>query len=300
MKISEEGSSISEDVWRDEVKLRREQEENFKVRDSILVEESVLHDKIEIEIDDISSDDKDSLEKSCIRLQNLLDEYFSLVSRAKIAFGSDFSKQESLFEDTKTLLRKKLKVNKSRISELIDLETQKCLEEKLAAEKRAADSKREEKVSAALALAEEIEFRAKRIIDMCDYLSLENLDDFKILDLSKNLPVVDCDLKEVIDKMSKFNFITSTLCDPNDPDVLKIRDVKSQALDCRNKYAMRLHDIMKTRDINEEKLKQSLNTPIDLGKFSICEGIIFFNSFNDYIPFINPIFYNFFNSTIAK
>ena len=293
LKSEMERNSLTEEELKEEQRLRLEEDKIAKVRSSILVEESVLHDKFEIEIEDCSSNDKNSLEDSCVRLQKLLDEYFALISRAKIAFGKAYAEQEPLFEETKTLLRNRIKTIRSRIVQLTDLEKDRELEQQAEKEKLAEISRREERSAIAVSLADEIEYRSNVISEKCDSLKLDDFDDFKILDLSKGLPSIDIELREILAKFTEFSQVTSRIFDDDSNFVVKIRRVKEHALKCRNLYAMKLHSLMETRDINEEKLKKSLNTPIELEKFSGFESKMDIYTFrSEFERLVQPRFQN--------
>ena len=100
LRVKEEGNLMTEEGRKERENNHREEERISKVKNSILVEESVFHDKVRIAVEDLSSESIPVLEKSCAKLDTLLDEYFGLLSRAKIAFGGkDFSEHQPHFEE---------------------------------------------------------------------------------------------------------------------------------------------------------------------------------------------------------
>ena len=270
LKLSERGMKLTSDAEKlESEKLRLQNEKHAReqeVRDSILVDESLIRDKVIIEIEDFTGDSISSIEKFCSRLEHLLDEYFSLISRAKIAFGNDFdTQQKPRFDATVSEIRAQIKAGKVRMLKLSKDAQDQLVEDQLDRETRAAASERNEQRLIASALSEEIVLRCDGLTEKCNYFSLQDFDDFKILECSKELVGIDTECREILTKFTRFSQVSSH-CDPN--MVSHTRDVKEQALKCRNTYAMTLHDLMMERDITEEKLKKSLATPIDLEKFT--------------------------------
>ena len=96
---------------------------------------------------------------------------------------------------------------------------------------------------------------------------MDDFDDFKILDCSKNLPTIDIEMREILSKFTEFSQIVVVHSDASNPLFVKISKCKEAALISRNSYAIHLHDIMTKRDISEEKLKRSCSVPIELQKF---------------------------------
>ena len=67
---------------------RKETED--RVRRGILIEENVFREKLDAEIADMDRDDLLSIEKYCVRFELLLDNYYALLSKAKVAFSNDY------------------------------------------------------------------------------------------------------------------------------------------------------------------------------------------------------------------
>ena len=103
----------------EEEQVNERKEANLTVRNSILIEEQVFREKLEFEMDKLEDDDVLSIEKGCVRFEQLLDNYFALLSRAKVAFSDDYDTEcKDLFAKTITEIRKQIKTGKNRVSEL--------------------------------------------------------------------------------------------------------------------------------------------------------------------------------------
>ena len=101
-----------------ESQAEERKEANVRVRDSISVEEQVFREKLKVEIEEFDSADVVPIEKYCVRLEGLLDSYYTLLSRAKIAFSEDYDTVcKEIFEDTVIKIRDQIKAGKKRVSE---------------------------------------------------------------------------------------------------------------------------------------------------------------------------------------
>ena len=98
-------------------------------------------------------------------------------------------------------------------------------------------------------------------------MSLQDLSDFQIFELQKELISVDNEMREIFSAVTSYLKIAST-CGKDKDDMLKeAEDAKKKALDARNSYAMELYNISTSRDISEEKLKNLSGLDIKLEKF---------------------------------
>ena len=240
----------------------------LRVRNTILIEENVFREKLKPEIEDFEQDDIPSIEKSCSRFESLLDEYFKLLSRAKIAFEGDFETEcRAIFEETIKDIRKQIKIGKSRVIELTTIQKEQLAEAEREKEEEAAEALRKEQMSRAKILSQEIEARSSSLVEKCDFVKLADFDDFKILECSKNLPSIDNEMREILSKFTEFSQIAAVHSDDSDSLVVKICRIKENSLKCRNSYAMKLCELISERDISEEKLKKSSSITIELQKF---------------------------------
>ena len=122
-------------------------------------------------------------------------------------------------------------------------------------------------MTVALILSKEIDARSSSIIEKCDSDKLSDLDDFRILECSKNIPSIDTELREVLSKFTEFSKITSLYMDDSDNLVVRTCKAKEEAISSRDSYGIKLHKIITDRDISEEKLKKSSSIPLELPKF---------------------------------
>ena len=252
----------------DEHLEKERKESDMRVRNSILVEEAVFREKLQPEIDDLEEDDLVSLEKSSSRFEFLLDDYYKLLSRAKIAFEGDFDTEcKAKFDATINDLRKQIKFCKSRMSELSSIHKEQKAEIQREKDRLAAEAIRKEQIALAEILSQEIEARALSLVDKCNFVKLDDFDDFKIFECNKSLPSIDVEVREILSKFTEFSQITAVHCDKSDPLVVKVHRIKENSLKSRNSYAMKLYELMSKRDISEEKLKKSSSIDIELSKF---------------------------------
>ena len=251
-----------------ESQAEERKEANVRVRDAISVEEEVFRDKLNVEMDEFDSDDVVSLEEYCVRLEGLLDNYFALISRAKIAFSQDYDNMcKAVFEDTVAKIRDQIKISRKRISELTLYEKRRLVKEQETRDRMAADTLRKEQLAVANVVSQEIVARSSAIIEKCDWRKLDDFDDYKILDCSKNLSTIDSQFLQVYSRYTEFSKIALLYCTDSDKLVVETCEAKQSALQARNSYAQKLYDIIAKRDISEEKLKKSDKIPIELPKF---------------------------------
>ena len=253
----------------EEEQVDERKEANMRVRKSILVEEEVFRDKLDIEMNQYKKEDVVSVEKYCVRFEQLLDSYFGLLSRAKVAYSDDYDAEcKEIFAKTVTKIRNQIKLGKDLVSELNASQKRQLVIDQEKREKRAAETLKKEQMAVALVISQEIEARSTTIIEKCDWLKLDDFDDYKILECSKNQVAIDTECREVLSKFSEFSKIVSVHCGDDDEMVIKTCKTKQNALTARNHYAQKLHDIMSKRDISEEKLKKSSSIPMELSKFN--------------------------------
>ena len=240
----------------------------MRVRKSILVEEEVFREKMKMEVVDFDSTSISSIERLCIRFEQLLDDYFQLLSKAKIAFSDDYEREcKDIFEKTLSEIRDQIKKGKDRISVLTSSEKDRLAKEQEMRDQAAAETLKKEQMTIALVLSKEIDARSSDLVKKCDLDKMSYLDDFKILECSKNIPTLDAEFREIFSKFTEFSKITSLYTDDGDNLVVRTCKAKEDALSCRNSYAQKLHEIITERDISEEKLKRSSSLPLELPKF---------------------------------
>ena len=121
-------------------------------------------------------------------------------------------------------------------------------------------------------LKKEIEVRCTSIKTSCDHTVLSDMTDHQILERYKNMTSLDCEMREIFDKVTSYSKIAA-LCDEERDDMLKSPlEFQEKALNARNTYAKALYTIYKERDISEDKLKSASEINIELSKFKGYES----------------------------
>ena len=221
----------------DEDREKERKDADERVRNAILIEESVFREKLVLEIEDMDNDDKVSLEKYCIRFEQLLDGYYALLSRAKIAFSTEYETRcKDIFDKTVSDIRGKIKLGKSRIAELVSSQKKQLAKEQAEKEKSSAETLKREQMSVALILSQEIEARSTNVVEKCNWVKLSDFDDFRIWECWKLIPGLDIELREILTKFTEFSKISSVHCDENDSLVVETCRAKNEALTRRNSF----------------------------------------------------------------
>ena len=93
---------------------REDQELRSKVA-SLEVEEQVFRGKLKDKIENFELGEITDIQNSCKRFEHLLDECYSLLSKAKIVFGTEFdTKYKDIFEDSISEIRAQIKLGSSK------------------------------------------------------------------------------------------------------------------------------------------------------------------------------------------
>ena len=246
---------------------RQEQDLQAK-KASLEIEEQVFRDKLEGEIGNFDLNQVDEIKRSCKGFENLLDECYSLLSRAKIIFRDEFeTKYKQGFDDSIAKIRDQIKVGMTKISDLASKERDLEVAEKAKDDKLANDKFMAEQISHAEILTNEIEIRSQTLVSKCRSSTLQGMDDFELLDRSKTIVSLDTEMREIFAIFTKISKVVATLGPGKDALLSKPREFQKEALDARNAYMQELHGLMSARDISEEKLKKSKDLNIELAKF---------------------------------
>ena len=262
LKIVEEEANIARSI------AERKEQDLASKRALIEVEEQVFRGKLDDEIESYELSDSDSIKVSCKRFEDLLDECYTLLSRAKVAFGADFdANYKDLFETSITKIRKQIKVGKDKINALVAEERENLALEKEQDSKVSNESFVREQTACVEILTNEIRLRSQALVAKCRSSILSQLNDYELLERSKNLGVIDVEMREIFSKFSEVSKIVVPLGDIHAPLLTKPRRLQDNALSARNTYAQELYALISERDISEEKLKKSNGLTIDLPKF---------------------------------
>ena len=272
------------------VRAEQTEEELKSKRASLEVEEEVFRGKLDDEIKNFELGEITGIKHSCKRFEHLLDECYSLLSRAKILFGTDFDdKYKILFDDSITKIRKQIKIGSNKISTLISDERDLSAREK-EKESEASNEKRfSELKSHAQILTNEIELRSQALVTQCVSSILQSLNDYDLLDRSKKLVNIDVEMREVISKFSEVSKIIASLGPDEEHLLTKPRRSHDRALKARNTYAQELHALISERDISDEKMKKSKDLQIEVPKFRGYDSKLDIYSFrSEFEKFIQP------------
>ena len=137
-------------------------------------------------------------------------------------------------------------------------------------------------------LINEVELRSKSLCSKCQCTLLASLDDYQLLERSKNLIHIDVEMREILGKVSEISKIVVGLGRDGDALLRTAHEFRDKALKVRNAYAMELYSLVSERDICEEKLK-SKDLSIDLPKFSGYESKLDIYSFrSQFEKFVQP------------
>ena len=170
---------------------------------SLEVEEQVFRAKLNDEIDNFELGEISGVQNSCKRFEHLLDECYSLLSKAKIVFGNDFdTKYKDIFDESFSKIRAQIKLGSNKISELVSEERDCSAKEKAKEEEASNDKMLKELSSHAEILTNEIELRSKSLTTRCQSSVLQSLNDYDLLDCKKNMKYVDIEMREIMTKFS--------------------------------------------------------------------------------------------------
>ena len=252
---------------------QKRQEEAESAKASFLIEEQAFQDKLKNEIDSFTLDDIDEIKGSCSRFESLLDEYFRMLPRARHIFGPKFEAEfQTAFDETVAKIRKQISVGKSTVRVMYE-----GFEKKRAQEETEKNQKTQKAVEAehlfnANTLSSEIKLRSNALVQRCNSSTLKSLNDHQILELYRKVSFIDTEMREIFDKFTSFSQIASLCGSQKDTLLVEPKRLQDEALQARNNYAMELYGLVSSRDISEEKLKNSASLTIELTKFKGYES----------------------------
>ena len=203
----------------------------------------------------------------------MLDECYSLLGKAKVVFKDTFdNKYKPIFDDSMKKIREHIKTNMAKMSDIASKE-RKALAEKEAKDVKLVNDKfLAEQTLHAEILTKEIELRSQNLVSKCVCSTLQNLNDYELLDRSKNMTSLDVEMREIFDKFSEISKIVVSLGTGHDDLLDRPRRLQSNSLQVRNTYAQELYGLIVDRDVSEEKLKRSKGLDIETPKFEGYES----------------------------
>ena len=103
---------------KDKEEIKFENERKSEAINALKIEEQVFREKLERKIttfEDTENDENDEIKK-CAKLEVLLDEYYTLLSRFKIAFGENFENEyKEIFDNTGTRIMENIDLRRKEI-----------------------------------------------------------------------------------------------------------------------------------------------------------------------------------------
>ncbi len=254
------------------------------------IEESTFQERLKNELDNVSVTDIGEINNSCEKLDFLLNDYYKLLSRAKVIYGNDFDNNpKPKFDDTISIIRNKIMDGKTKIKEISDKIQQDLALCKATEEENSKKAFISEQKCHAETLAKEVGLRSDSIIKKCDISDLESLSDHQIFEKNKNFYSSDSDIYELLERFTEFHKIASLCGDEKDKIISEPAKKQEIALDTRNTYAQTLNKLMVERDISEEKLKNSSGVSLELSKFQGWDSKLDIFSFRtDFERLIQP------------
>ena len=259
---------------------------------SLMTEENIfserLKDFLAFKIDENSN--VDEIRDNGFELKQLLETYYGLFSKSKIGLGDDFQKQfGTKFEDTIVEIKRKIQEGRAMLETIQSVVEAAAEKDRLEREAQAEKKYLSEQKFQANAMLSEITNRSSSLVKKCDSKSLQNLSDFQIFELQKELKSVDIEMREMFASVTAYSKVASLCGDEKDDMLRKAEKLRKTALDARNLYAMDLHKIATSLDVTEEKLKNISTLEINLEKFQGYDSKIDIYSFRaDFEKLIQP------------
>ena len=241
--------------------------ENDSLVTSLRVEESIFRDRVQKELE-FELTNIVEIRENCSKLEHFLEDYYRLLSKAKIGLAGDFEKTfGTAFDDMIVLIRDKINQGKEAVTKI-----QSDLDEtaaKAKAEHEQEVQKQfvvEQKFQAGVLLSE-IKNRCDTLTLKCKSSVLANMTDHQLFERQKNMESLDNEMREIFGKVTAFSKIASMCGELKDEMLKEPEALQKKALGARNVFAKELHSIVTARDISEEKLKNLSGLTIELPKF---------------------------------
>lgn len=191
-KEIDEEKRVLDKLSEEEKVLKAKKESEGKMRDSLRIEEQVFQDKLRSEIENFEFEEINEIQETCNKFHILLEEYYNLLSRVKIAFTDDYENEfKVVFETTIAKIRDQIKEGKLKIRELNSVIEANVSQGKTLKEKEAHDNFIKEQKFHAGFVSREVEMRCTALCIKCDPSELENMSDYQILEQHKNMSAID-------------------------------------------------------------------------------------------------------------
>ena len=235
-------------------------------------------------------------------METSLDEWYALNGKMKGVFENYENKFEGKFQEILGRVSEKIEVGKLKIKEIIVLHeenTRKSEEEhRVDLEKKDKEQKmlacRQEKIDrekkfGAKNLYDEILLLSESLIRNCE-IDLSKIEDYQLLELRKNVFNFTSELREIMDKITSFSKLVA-YCGEEEASMMdQLSEVRAHSAKAVSKFSNDLGELIRVKDISEEKLKTSLNLKIELKKFKGYESEIDIYTFRaEFEKLIEPL-----------
>ena len=175
-------------------KLNEKLSETEYLKSSFKTEELVFRDRILRELK-VDGEDVSEIKENCSRLDALLRDYYTLLSKAKIIFGDDFEEElKGIFQENIKLVDDKILKGKEKIKKMVSIAEKNDSAEKSRLEQETRSAFIREQKFHANVLKKEIEVRCTSIKTSCDHTVLSDMTDHQILERYKNMTSLDCEM----------------------------------------------------------------------------------------------------------
>ena len=247
-------------------------DKSAELKSSFQIEESIVSERVDRELKNFdvqSIDDTADLRDGCARFDSLLDDYYGLLSRTKIALKNDFDTDfKDIFDETLSKITERLLKMKSKIKHLNEEKEQSDQKERLRREKEAHDSFIGEQKFQIKIMSEEIESRCNELVSKCDVTCLPKMSDQEIFGRGKSVDAIDCEMRKIFHKLTDLSKLASVCGSEKEKLLEKPQKQKDETLKARNDYMKLLFSIVRDREITEEKLRSTKGLDINLPTFS--------------------------------
>ena len=235
-------------------------------------------------------------------METSLDEWYALTGKMKGIFGDDENKYEEKFQGILGRVSEKIEKGKLKIKEIIVLHeenTRRSEEEhRVDLEKKNDEQKmlarRQEKIDrenkfGAKNLYDEILLLSESLKKKCE-IDLTKIEDYQLLELKKNVFNYTSELREIMDKITSFSKLVAYCGEEEGSMMDKLSEVRAESAKAVSKFSNELGELIRAKDISEEKLKTSLNLKIELKKFKGYESEIDIYTFRaEFEKLIEPL-----------
>ena len=211
----------------------------------------------------------------------LLDDWYSVHGKLKGLFGGDYAEFEENFKEVLNNISQKITDGKKRIKDIqqeredearkFDEAREQAEQDRTAAElNQRNEEERLRKLdyqNRALNLYQEILLLQSTLSTNCS-VDLEALGDHHLLDLRKNIPTYNSDLRVIMDKVTSFSSLVPHCGKDEETLLTKITQLRDDTAASVKKFSDDIGNLILSRDITEGKLKNVLELKPEIPKYN--------------------------------